>query len=127
MSARWHPANRPGFSSILSIPTGSAGKPRTRFQAEPGPLDSKIRHRWLRTPLDRPAGDIYNNKGKPVRQYEPFFSASPSSASTRWGVSSVLFYDPVERVVATLHPDNTFEKVVFDAWWQTSGTTSTTP
>jgi hypothetical protein len=33
-------------------------------------------------------------------------------------VSSTLFYDPVERVVATLHPNNTFEKVVFDPWMQ---------
>ena len=34
------------------------------------------------------------------------------------GVSSVLFYDPVDRVVATVHPDYSFEKTVFDAWRQ---------
>src|ERR687896_417981 len=34
------------------------------------------------------------------------------------GVSPVLFYDPVERVVATLHPNDTYEKVVFDPWKQ---------
>ena len=34
------------------------------------------------------------------------------------GVSPVLFYDPVGRVVATLHPNHTWEKVVFDAWRQ---------
>jgi RHS repeat-associated protein len=33
-------------------------------------------------------------------------------------VSSTLFYDPIERVVATLHPNHTFEKVVFDPWRQ---------
>jgi hypothetical protein len=33
-------------------------------------------------------------------------------------VSPVLFYDPVERVVATLHPNHTWEKVVFDPWRQ---------
>ena len=27
---------------------------------------------------------------------------------------------PLERVVATLHPNNTFEKVVFDPWRQTT-------
>jgi hypothetical protein len=35
-------------------------------------------------------------------------------------VSRVLFYDPVERVVATLHPNHTWEKVVFDPWQQTT-------
>ena len=38
----------------------------------------------------------------------------------RIGVSPVLFYDPVERVVATLHPNHTWEKVVFDPWQQTT-------
>lgn len=34
------------------------------------------------------------------------------------GVTPILFYDPVERVVATLHPNHTYEKVVFDPWQQ---------
>ena len=41
-----------------------------------------------------------------------------SSSRDQVGVSPVLFYDPLERVVATLHPDHTFEKVVFDPWQQ---------
>jgi hypothetical protein len=32
----------------------------------------------------------------------------------------VLFYDPAERVIATLHPNHTYEKVVFDPWQQTT-------
>lgn len=67
---------------------------------------------------------IFNNKGKPVKQYEPFFSATHLYESepdlTDTGVSPVLFYDPVERVVATLHPNHTYEKVVFDPWTQTT-------
>jgi RHS repeat-associated protein len=67
---------------------------------------------------------VFNNKGKPVRQYEPFFSAThlyePEREMTDTGVSPVLFYDPVERVVATLHPNHTYEKVVFDPWQQTT-------
>src|SRR5262249_11090664 len=38
----------------------------------------------------------------------------------RIGVSPVLFYDPAERVIATLHPNHTYEKVVFDPWQQTT-------
>lgn len=62
---------------------------------------------------------IFNNKGKPVRKYEPFFS--PTNAfefAAINGVSSVLFYDPPGRLVATLHPDNTWEKTAFDGWRQ---------
>lgn len=65
---------------------------------------------------------IFNNKGKPIKKYEPFFSAThlyedePEMVMT--GVTPILFYDPVERVVATLHPNHTYEKVVFDPWQQ---------
>ena len=66
---------------------------------------------------------IFNNKGKPVRQYEPFFSQLPTKGhqfefGVQVGVSPILCYDPVERVVATIHPNHTYEKVVFDPWHQ---------
>lgn len=61
---------------------------------------------------------IYNNKGKPFRNYEPFFSQTQDFEVNLAGVSSTLFYDPLERVVGVLHPDQTYEKVVFDAWEQ---------
>ena len=62
---------------------------------------------------------IFNNKGKPVKQYEPFFDDTHAFRfANQVGVSSMLFYDPVERVVATLHPNHTWEKVVFDPWRQ---------
>ena len=64
---------------------------------------------------------IFNNKGKPVRQYEPFFSLTHQFEFAKVvGVSPILFYDPMERVVATLHPNHTYEKVVFDPWRQTT-------
>ena len=62
---------------------------------------------------------IYNNKGNPVKQYEPFFSADHQfEFGVEVGVSPTLFYDPVGRVIATLHPNHTWEKVVFDQWQQ---------
>ena len=36
------------------------------------------------------------------------------------GVSPILCYDPLTRVVATVHPNHTYEKVVFDPWHQDS-------
>ncbi|MEP0883709.1 FG-GAP-like repeat-containing protein [Trichocoleus sp. ST-U3] len=67
---------------------------------------------------------VYNNKGKAVKQYEPFFSsthlyeAEPEMVMA--GVTPIMFYDPAQRVVATLRPNHTFEKVVFDPWQQTT-------
>lgn len=67
---------------------------------------------------------VYNNKSKPVKQYEPFFSSThlyeTEPEMVMAGVTSIMFYDPAERVVATLRPNHTFEKVVFDPWQQTT-------
>ena len=93
-----------------------------KAQAGPGPLDlsdpkaAVIDPRWIGT-----GWTIVNNKGMPVRQYEPFFSSTHEfEFANKAGVTPTLFYDPLERVVATLHPDATWEKVVFDPWLQTS-------
>ncbi|MGH7844025.1 MAG: hypothetical protein ACREQW_02475, partial [Candidatus Binatia bacterium] len=64
---------------------------------------------------------VFNNKGKPVRQYEPFLSSLADRPhqfefARKEGLSPTLFYDPVERVVAKLQPNHTYEKAVFDAW-----------
>jgi len=88
-----------------------------KIQAEPGPLvedGPDVSTRWVGS-----GWTIFNNKGKPVRQYETFFSATHSfEFGVQKGVSPILFYDPLERVVATLHPNHTYEKVVFDPWRQ---------
>ncbi len=93
---------------------------QSKVQAEPGrldPLDPQapiVNPRWVCS-----GWTIFNNKGKPVRQYEPFFSATHDfQFGVLAGVSPVAFYDPAERVMAVLHPNHTFEKVVFDPWRQ---------
>lgn len=90
------------------IITGADGQPlMTSHDASP---------RWVGS-----GWTVFNNKGKPVRQYEPFFTdTSDFEFDVRIGVSPVLFYDPAGRVIATLHPNHTYEKVVFDPWRQES-------
>ena len=62
---------------------------------------------------------IFNNKGKPVRKFEPFFSDTQRfEFDVRIGVSPIIFYDPVGRVVGTLNPNHTWEKVAFTPWRQ---------
>ena len=106
----------------FSYSDGFGREIQKKVQAEPGPVVDKgpiLDPRW--------AGNgwtIFNNKGKPVRKYEPFFSQlTPGHVfefAVQVGVSPILCYDPTDRVVATVHPNQTYEKVVFDPWHQES-------
>jgi RHS repeat-associated protein len=90
---------------------------QNKTQAEPGPIaegGETVSRRWTTS-----GWTIFNNKGNPVKQYEPFFSADHAfEFGATVGVSPTLFYDPVRRVIATLHPNHTWEKVIFDPWRQ---------
>jgi RHS repeat-associated protein len=118
----------------FSYSDGFGREIQKKIQAEAGPVpqrdaDGKIVLGLNRQPEMTP-GDfsprwvgsgwtIFNNKGKPVRQYESFFTdMSRFEFDVRIGVSPILCYDPVQRVVATLHPNHTWEKVIFDPWRQ---------
>lgn len=97
----------------FSYSDGFGREAQTKVQAEP---DSGGAPRWVGT-----GWTVYNNKGKPVRRFEPFFSGTHAfEFDVRQGVSPYLFYDPLGRVVATLKPDRSWEKVVFDAWQQSA-------
>jgi len=114
-------ALQPNQTSRLQISLGySDGLGRVvqqKLLAEPGSPQTDgptVDPRWLAS-----GWVIYNNKGKPVRQYEPFFTSTYQfEFAAIAGVSPILFYDPLVRVVATLHPNQTWEKVVFDPWGQ---------
>ncbi len=97
------------------VPTrDAAGKIIVGADGQPVPTPNDVSPRWVGS-----GWTVFNNKGKPVRQYEPFFTDTHRfEFDVRIGVSPVLFYDPVERVVATLHPNHTWEKVIFDPWRQ---------
>jgi RHS repeat-associated protein len=103
----------------FSYSDGFGREIQKKLQAEPGPMvegGPVVTPRWVGS-----GWTIFNNKGRPVRQYEPFFSATHRfEFGVAVGVSPVLFYDPVGRVVATLHPNHTYEKVAFDPWQQTT-------
>jgi RHS repeat-associated protein len=104
----------------FSYSDGFGREIQKKIQAEPGPVTDNgpiVDLRWVGS-----GWTIFNNNGKPVRQYEPFFSQVAKGHQFEFGaavgVSPILCYDPVERVVATIHPNHTYEKVVFDAWRQ---------
>ena len=65
---------------------------------------------------------IFNNKGLPVHQYEPFFDSHPFFTEEDLlrlaGVSPELQYDPLGRNIRTNFPDGTHSRVEFTPWMQ---------
>jgi RHS repeat-associated protein len=141
------PGEQTRIQHSLSYSDGFGREIQKKVQAEPGPVPKRDaageiivgtdRHpeltqddmapRWVGS-----GWTVFNNKGNPVRQYEPFFTDTHRfEFDVRIGVSPVRFYDPLERVVATLYPDHTWEKVVLDPWrqetWDANDTVSLEP
>ncbi|MEO6935532.1 MAG: RHS repeat-associated core domain-containing protein [Collimonas sp.] len=102
----------------FSYADGFGREIQKKIQAEPEP--SAINNGAAQAPRWIGSGwTIYNNKGKPVRQYEPFFDdTNDFKFGNRIGVSPIQFYDPVGRKVASVSPNHTWQKSVFDPWRQ---------
>ncbi|NOU14708.1 MAG: hypothetical protein HOO92_12230 [Methylococcaceae bacterium] len=98
------PGQQTKVQHSFSYSDGFGREIQKKIQAEPGNVNGSFRpSRWVGS-----GWTIFNNKGKPVRQYEPFFSATHTfEFAKQQGVSPILFYDPVERVISTLHPNHT--------------------
>ncbi|HJQ09134.1 MAG TPA: SpvB/TcaC N-terminal domain-containing protein, partial [Candidatus Saccharimonadales bacterium] len=103
-------------------------------QAEPGPakkldlapdntyvlttVDTSPELRWVGT-----GRTVLNNKGNPVKQYEPYFSVTHQYEDNKElvesGVTPLFYYDALGREVKVDLPDGTFSKVAFTSWQQT--------
>jgi hypothetical protein len=107
----------PGDAPQREANTANTHRPGKLILENGKPKKTATNPRWVGN-----GRTIFNNKGKPVKQYEPFFASThlyedePEMVMT--GVTPILFYDPAERVIATLHPNHTYDKVVFDPWQQ---------
>jgi RHS repeat-associated protein len=98
-----------------------------KVQAEPGEVkqpdgsivNTRNQLRWIGN-----GRTVLNNKGNPIKQYEPYFSTTPAyEDDSEWveqGVSPIIYYDGAGRNVRTEMPNGTFSKVVFDVWKQLS-------
>jgi RHS repeat-associated protein len=79
--------------------------------------DTTPNPRWIGT-----VRTIYDNKGDPVKKYEPFFSSTPAYEDEKdlvqTGVTPILHYDPLGRLIRTDNPNGTFSEVEFDPWQQ---------
>lgn len=68
---------------------------------------------WLTT-----GKTVYNNKGEPVKQYEPFFSSTGTYHDTATGPYYTFLYDALSRRVGLITPLAYRQTVEFTAWTQ---------
>lgn len=122
-----HGAANQRWQESYAYSNGSGGVAMVKAQAHPGKAfnvnadGSKAEvdadPRWVGN-----GRTVLNNKGRPVKQYEPYFSTTHEYEDEKVlreiGVTPVLYYDPVGRNIRTLFPNGTFAKVEFTPWWQ---------
>jgi RHS repeat-associated protein len=122
------------FQHGFTYSDGFGREIQKKGQAEPGPVPQRdglgniivgpngqplmtandVSPRWIGT-----GWTVFNNKGKPVRQFEPFFTDTHRfEFDVRIGVSPIFFYDPIGRAVGVVHPNHTWEKIIFNPWRQ---------
>jgi RHS repeat-associated protein len=67
---------------------------------------------------------VKDNKGNVVKAYEPYYSSIPDyedeAELVEQGVTPLMHYDPLGRLIRTDLPNGTFSKVTFTAWEQTT-------
>jgi hypothetical protein len=88
-----------------------------KSQAEPEKPGEPLR--WIAS-----GKTVLNNKGKPVKQYEPYFSTDENEAPNHRfeepheeGVTPILYYDAPGRQVRVEMPDGTLSRVEFSPWF----------
>lgn len=122
-----HGANNPRWHESYTYSNGSGGIAMVKAQANPGKAllpnpngtatEVDANPRWVGN-----GRTILNNKGNPVKQYEPFFSTTfeyeDEKALREIGSTPVVYYDAVGRRIRTLYPNGTLARVEFDPWVQ---------
>ncbi|MDM4766662.1 SpvB/TcaC N-terminal domain-containing protein [Pelomonas sp. SE-A7] len=130
-----HRAADTRWRDIITYTDGSGREILRKMRAEPGlvsvrdqsdalvldgqgrPSEAFAQERWVGS-----GRVVYNDKGNPVRQYEPYFathSGFESDAAVRqWGVSPIMTYDAMDRLMRTDQPDGSRQQVAYLTWSQ---------
>ena len=69
--------------------------------------------RWVHSGLT-----VLNNKGEPVKQFEPYFWHTHAYDPQAAGNPTILHYDPIGRPIRTDLPDGTLVRTEFSPWSQ---------
>jgi YD repeat-containing protein len=108
------PGLAPMRDSVGNLVRDTDGKPVLQYTAT----------RWVGT-----GRLILNNKGNPVKKYEPYFMGDAGYDTeadlVEHGVTPVLHYDPLGRTIRVDQANGTFTRVEFSPWEQATGTNDT--
>lgn len=128
-----HGAANPRWQESYSYSDGLGREIMKKIQAEPGLAPV----RDATGALQRDAGGnlifaitntrwvgsgrtVFDNKSNPVKKYEPFFDSSAvyedEKDLVQWGVTPILTYDALSRLVRTDFPDGTLTRTQFAPW-----------
>lgn len=104
----------PPLQLAFEYSDGSGNVLVKKVQAEPE--NGSVTPRWIAN-----GKTVLNNKGKPVKQYEPYFSPhhrwDDEEASQANGVTPILYYDAAGRLIRTEAPDGSYSRVAFTPWF----------
>ena len=116
MSQSWKPAaDRPSPLQVaVEYSDGLGSVLVKKGQAEPAA--GKTALQWIGS-----GKTVLNNKGKPVKQYEPYPSTTDhrfdqSEAQQDVGVTSIVYYDALGRNIRQDSPDGSYSRVEFTPW-----------
>lgn len=102
--------------TAFSYLDGSGSLLLRKIQAEPEPQQPGLR--WVAN-----GKTVMNNKGSPVKQYEPYFASRESghrfADPHEVGVTAVLYYDAIGRLIRTDLPDGSYTRSEFSPWHST--------
>jgi RHS repeat-associated protein len=111
-----HGAANTRFQKVVTYSDGSGQAVLTKTLAEPDPDTGA--ERWVGT-----GRTVFDNKGNPIKKYEPYFATSSvyedEPSIVQQGVTPIMRYDPLSRLIRKDFPDGTFESVAFDPWSET--------
>ncbi len=132
-----HGPSNTRFLESVSFSDGFGREVLRKVQAEPGlaplrepdgslqrnpdgtPIQGVVSPRWVGT-----GRVIFDNKGNPIKQYEPFFSSTDGFETeddlVQFGVTPILHYDPLGRLIRSQNPDGSESRVEFDNWFQSA-------
>jgi len=114
LSREVHGSSNTRWLEQIEYSDGSGRIALAKTKAAP---DKDGNERWVGT-----GRTVLNNKSNPVKQYEPYFSdndgweSEPEIVET--GVTPIMYYDPLSRLIRTDFPDGAHSKVEFTAWRQ---------
>lgn len=121
-----HGAGNPRWQETYTYSDGGGNVIMMKGQAEPGKArqwnavtktvdEIDADPRWIGN-----GRTIFNNKGNPVKKFDPYFSTTHEyeneDALVESGFTPIMYYDAAGRNYRTEFPNGTHSKIEFDAW-----------